>query len=128
MLSYVMTLWMLNEKSEITFCSGDTWVKILHVYFICQDIFSYKWQVYNSSQLQHRVGVYWFIKKRKTGGVKRFQWLLCQDTIRTCSQGENWLNCGDGVEKSFSIRRLVWKPEARKGEITGSSSLSFSGI
>lgn len=50
MLSHVTT-WMLSEKSVIAFCSDDTCVKVLHVYFICQGILSHKWQKCNSSQL-----------------------------------------------------------------------------
>lgn len=51
----------------------------------------------------------------------------CQDTIRTHSQDGNWLYRGGGVEKSFSVRKLVTKPEARKGKVTGPALTGIQG-
>ena len=89
-------------------------LKVLHVYFICQDIFSYKWQKRSSGQLLHNVGLCWFTKIWGTGGAR----LASSDSSVGChqthSQGENWLNWGGGAEESFHGSLLLSKPEPEK--------------
>lgn len=72
------------------------------------------------THLWRRVRVWW--------GETGFQWLLCQAAIGTHQQGESWLSCGGGVEKFCTIRKLVSKPGARKGKVTGPNSHSYSRV
>lgn len=110
---------MLNEKSEIAFWSDESRVEsiacILSGHFqlevtdASQASFNTKWAFTGFWE----VGGWW--------GEPGTQGLLHRRAVTTRSQDENWLNWGDGVEKSSSMSQSVSEPEPENGNYLASA-------
>lgn len=128
MLSYVVTLWMVSEKYSCILFWCDLGKSVACVFYLSGhfQLSVTDTQLKPASKQSGHLLVY--KEASDWWGHTGFQGLPCQDASRTCSQGENWLSCGGGEEKCFSVRKLIWKPEARRGKVTGPSSHSFLGV
>lgn len=107
-----------SEKSGTAFFSDDSWVKVLHLYFFSRAFSVLSDRNTAQASFNTRQAFLGVQGSEGTGGVK----LAFSDSPARIPSGLG-LRMETGklwrwAEKSFGVRKLVTKPEARQGKIT----------